>query len=233
MDARPECVLVDSLIFLSRIDIFNKCFVYLQMIPSQHLQLIKKQTIIIPNIAEDERLGRSFSYLIDVLAKTEAFDYVVWDFKHVSFLHPFFLAPLAIYKDTFKKRIECVNISLRLQSFLNAVCFDRMLHFNNDSKEDVLSVIAKYLNKSFFPLCSFAMTDSNKDSFGSLIQHVITKQTGAERGESSLSYLISELLDNIYEHSQSPNGYVYSQYIESEKMIYLCCRYRNYNSGQL
>ena len=181
-----------------------------------------KHTIIIPNIAEDERIGRSFSYLIDVLAKTEASDYVVWDFKHVSFLHPFFLAPLAIYKETCGKIIECVNISLRLQSFLNAVCFDRMLHFNNDSKEDVQSVIAKYLNKSFFPLCSFAMTDSNKDSFGSLIQHVITKQTGAERGESSLSYLISELLDNIYEHSQSPNGYVYSQYIESEKMIYLC-----------
>ena len=40
--------------------------------------------------------------------------------------------------------------------------------------------------------------------------------------EKSLSYLISELLDNIYEHSQSPNGFVFSQYLEKEGMISLC-----------
>ena len=40
--------------------------------------------------------------------------------------------------------------------------------------------------------------------------------------EKSLSYLISELLDNINEHSQSPNGFVFSQYLEKEGMISLC-----------
>ena len=43
-----------------------------------------------------------------------------------------------------------------------------------------------------------------------------------QKGSSSLSYLISELLDNIYEHSQSPNGFVFSQYLEKEGMISLC-----------
>lgn len=52
---------------------------------------------------------------------------------------------------------------------------------------------------------------------------VIMKQANIGRsGSSSLSYLISELLDNIYEHSQSPNGYVFSQYLEKEGVINLC-----------
>ena len=69
----------------------------------------------------------------------------------------------------------------------------------------------------------YAMTDANKDSFGSIIQRIITKQTNIGRGGgSSLSYLISELLDNIYEHSHSKNGYVFSQYLEHEGMIDLC-----------
>ena len=55
--------------------------------------------IIIPNVQEDERIGSSFNHLIRVVEETSlAQSKVVWDFKEVHFLHPFFLAPLAIYK---------------------------------------------------------------------------------------------------------------------------------------
>ena len=114
-------------------------------------------------------------------------------------------------------------MSLRLQSYLNSICFDRMLHFGSDSVEDIEAVMGKYLSKAYLPLCSFSMTDANKDSFGSLIQRIISKQANiGQGGRSSLSYLISELLDNIYEHSQSENGYVFSQFLEREGVIDLC-----------
>lgn len=161
--------------------------------------------------------------MIKVIAETDAAEVVLWDFADVSFLHPFFLAPLAIYMNTSGKDIECTNIPLRVQSYLNSICFDRMLHFGNEKREDAESVIQKYTDKTYLPLCSFAMTDSNKDTFGSIIKTVIMKQANIGRdGSSSLSYLISELLDNIYEHSQSPNGYVFSQYLEKEGVINLC-----------
>ena len=81
----------------------------------------------------------------------------------------------------------------------------------------------KYTDKTYLPLCSFAMTDSNKDTFGSIIKTVLMKQANiGQGGSSSLSYLISELLDNIYEHSQSPNGYIFSQYLENDGVINLC-----------
>lgn len=184
---------------------------------------MNKNIVKIPNVEEEVRIGSSFNYMIKVIAETEASDNVQWDFKDVNFLHPFFLAPLAIYKNTSKKNIECINISLSLQSYLNSICFDRMLHFGDEKKEDIEAVMQKYSNKTFIPLCSFEMTNSNKDIFGSVMQSVIFKQTNFEKGgNEALNYLISELLDNIYEHSKSSNGYVFSQYLEREGYIDLC-----------
>lgn len=183
---------------------------------------MEKKIIKIPNIAEEVRIGYSFNYLIKVIAETNAAEAVQWDFAEANFLHPFFLAPLAIYKNTSGKDIECINIPLRIQSYLNSVCFDRMLHFDNDPQEDIENVMSKYVDKTYIPLCSFAMTNSNKDKFGSILQRIITKQANIQSGGSSLSYLISELFDNIYEHSQSKNGYVFSQYLEREGYIDLC-----------
>ena len=61
--------------------------------------------IIIPNVQEDERIGSSFNHLIRVVEETSlAQSKVVWDFKEVHFLHPFFLAPLAIYKQQSAKK---------------------------------------------------------------------------------------------------------------------------------
>jgi anti-sigma regulatory factor (Ser/Thr protein kinase) len=181
------------------------------------------KTIRIPNVDEEKRIGFSFNYLLKVISETEAADSVLWDFTDVSFLHPFFLAPLAIYKNTTDKDIKCVYISLRMQSYLNGICFDRMLHFADEERENIETIMNKYADQSFVPLCSFAMTNANKDVFGSLLQQVIMKQANIGKGgSSSLSYLISELLDNIYEHSCSENGYVFSQYLEKEGMIDLC-----------
>lgn len=115
---------------------------------------MNKKTVKIPNVSEEVRIGYSFNYMIKVIAETDAAEVVLWDFADVSFLHPFFLAPLAIYMNTSGKDIECINIPLRVQSYLNSICFDRMLHFGNEKREDVESVIQKYTDKTYLPLCS-------------------------------------------------------------------------------
>lgn len=180
--------------------------------------------IKIPNVSEEVRIGSSFNHLVKVVAETESTtEEVVWDFSGVRFMHPFFLAPLAIYRNSSKCGIECVNMSLNVQSYLNSIYFDRLLHFASDEKEEVEKVMGKYADKSYIPLCTFSMTDANKDAFGSVIQKVITEQTSiGANGLTPISYFISELLDNIYEHSQSENGYVFSQYLEREGVINLC-----------
>ena len=146
----------------------------------------KSRIVRIPNATEEVRIGYSFNYLIRVIAETEAADAVLWDFADVTFLHPFFLAPLAIYKNTSGKDIKCINISLRIQAYLNSICFDRMLYFDHEKREDVDAVMQKYTNKTYLPLCSFAMTNANKDAFGSIMKAILMKPKVDTKGDDKI-----------------------------------------------
>ena len=183
------------------------------------------QRVFIPNVLLDERIGSSFNHIIQVVDKTEHTDgsIVVWDFCNVKFLHPFFLSPLAIYRHQSSKEIRCENISLEMQSYLNNIYFDRMLHFENAPKESAEHVMEHYASRSYTPLCSFSMNDENKDAFGSIVRNIIVRQAHLSTSVNTpLSYLLSELVDNIYEHSGSPNGYLFSQYLKREGCIDIC-----------
>ena len=184
------------------------------------------QRVIIPNVCEDELMGGSFNHLVQVVGQTRQTncdDTVVWDFHEVTFLHPFFLAPLAIFRQQAGVDIRCENITLQMQSYLNGIHFDRMLHFENATRETAEQVMAQYADHNYLPLCSFSMTDDNKDAFCSIARNIIVRQTRVEAAVTTpISYFLSELIDNIYEHSGSPNGYLFSQYLEREQCINLC-----------
>lgn len=184
------------------------------------------QRVIIPNVSEDELMGDIFNHLIQVVNQTRqtaSDDSVVWDFREASFLHPFFLAPLAIFRQQADKDILCENITLQMQSYLNGIHFDRMLHFENATRETAENVMAQYADRNYIPLCSFSMTDDNKDAFCSIARNIIVRQTNVGAAVNTpISYFLSELIDNIYEHSGSPNGYLFSQYLELEQCINLC-----------
>lgn len=181
-------------------------------------------TIKIPNVTERAGEGTLLSLLIDVVSKSEsASGEVIWDFSGVSILHPFFLASLSIYKNSTSKFIDCINMSLHVQSLMNKLFFDPMLHFENDQQDVMSEVLSEYEQKSYIPLCSFAMSEANKDALGSVIQRIIVQQTQIPlQGITCVNYFISELLDNIFEHSYSPKGYVFSQLSSDRKDINLC-----------
>ena len=88
--------------------------------------MAKTVIVKIPNVSEEVRIGYSFNYMIKVMSETETADVVQWDFADVTFLHPFFLAPLAIYKNTSGKNIESTchfAFSRILTAFASIACF--------------------------------------------------------------------------------------------------------------
>ena len=184
------------------------------------------ERVVIPNVHEDELIGGIFNHLVQVVKQTRQAtggDTVVWDFQDVTFLHPFFLAPLAIFRQQIDIGIRCENISLQMQSYLNSIHFDRMLHFENAARETAEQVMAQYSDRNYIPLCSFSMTDENKDAFSSIVRNIIVRQAHVGAAITTpISYFLSELIDNIYEHSDSPNGYLFSEYLEHEQCIDLC-----------
>ena len=83
----------------------------------------------IPEVKEDVRIGSVFNFLFQVIRDTEKAEgnIVVWDFQNGTFFHPFFIAPLTIYKQMNDKTIRCKNVSSACKSYFEKVSFENMM----------------------------------------------------------------------------------------------------------
>lgn len=179
--------------------------------------------ISIPKADRDERIGSVFNHLFSVITENEGYNgkYVEWDFSNAFFFHPFFLFPFAIYKNKCSKDINCIGIVNIMESYLRCVKFFDMLTINDEI--DLEAALKEYYNKSYIPICRFSRLNKNIDSMQTIIQSVIEKQKKLDnRLKTPISYLISELICNIDQHSYSNYGYIYTQYLSRENSIDIC-----------
>ena len=176
--------------------------------------------IKIPNIERDERIGSVFNWLFRVMSQTENApeNGVQWDLSEVSFLHPFFLAPLVIYKESCGRSIECIGIPDRISKYFDLIHFDKPLYIEEEiGLENTLN---EYISKSYIPVCQFELCKGNIDEIQSILQKVIRTQSHADnRIVTPLSYMLGELIDNMGEHSNGRYGYIFSQYLKKEECI--------------
>lgn len=129
--------------------------------------------VFTPNVDKDERIGSSFNHLFQVINETQSADCdeVIWNFSGCRFLHPFFLAPLGIYKNQCRKKIILSNISHDLKSYFSSVYFEKPKKLA--SVEELIELKRDYQHKSYIPICSVANHDRNLDKVQSVIQTII------------------------------------------------------------
>lgn len=179
--------------------------------------------IPIPSIKQDERIGSVFNHLFRIISQTEAApsDEVIWDFTHSDFLHPFFLAPLSIYKQNSIKTITCTGKSHIIDSYHRIIAFDHTLRIDNRFSDKSLEV---YTRKTYTPICSFPANDVRvADRLEQVVQQIIQAQTHYSPSlQAPLSYLLSELVCNINQHSRARQGYIFCQYLKQERALCLC-----------
>lgn len=179
--------------------------------------------IVIPKVERDERIGSVFNYLFSIINATESSgEPIIWDFGNASFSHPFFLAPLAIFKDRSETNITCANCPAFLSGYLSLIHFERVLHFDN--VDSLKSILSGYAERTYTPICKFRLADERSvDAMQSVFQDIIRHQTdyGSEL-HTALSYMIGELVCNISQHSRSEFGYIYSQYLRKEGCLTVC-----------
>ena len=179
-----------------------------------------ENVIHIPNVDRDERIGSAFNHLFQVIQQTDSIPIrdLCWDLNSASFFHPFFLAPLVIYKQRCGKNVECVNIPVRITGYLDLVHFNTPLSVNTES--NLKDALSPYISKTYLPVCQFDLHKDNVDNLQSVLQGIIKKQSGADyRIVTPLSYLLGELIDNMNEHSSGEHGYIFSQYLKKENCI--------------
>lgn len=174
--------------------------------------------VVIPDVPRDDRIGSAFNQLFSVIHQTrEGGNCVKWDFCNKTFFHPFFLAPLAIYKDSCGKNIVCSNLPNGLKGYLKTVCFEDIYDASNLSN---LNTLEGYLGKSYIPISRFTMLDSNIDKIEGILQRIIERQSKiADNMRNPISYFFSELIGNISEHSGSKYGYLFSQKVKKNLYI--------------
>ncbi len=185
--------------------------------------------ITIPVVKRDNRIGSTFNYLFSVMDQSEnCGQSVIWNFNKTSFFHPFFIAPLAIYKDHLSQfcNVQYRNIPSQLSSYLSVIRFYDFLNINSSTCLD--NILKTYENRTYIPICRFELEHDNIDNHNidnmqSVIQSVIMKQKNIDtRLRTPLSYLFGELICNMQQHSNAKYGYMFSQYINSDKCLYIC-----------
>lgn len=179
--------------------------------------------IHIPDVKRDERIGSVFNYLFMVTNATEnAGEDIEWDFSVSSFFHPFFLVPLAIFKHRSENCISCINTPSYLSAYFKLIHFNDILELVNDGNLE--SNLNEYAGKTYTPVCKFKLGDEKAiDVLQSILQKIIRRQTKYDNEiHTPLSYMLGEIICNISQHSKGEYGYIYSQYLKSEKCINIC-----------
>jgi len=179
--------------------------------------------ILIPHVPRDERIGSAFIHLFPIIHQTDsAADAVAWDFTQTLFLHPFFLAPLSVYKDSSEKPIACTGLQGRMDSYLRAICFDHVFDASCPERRDILNT---YLTKSYIPVSRFMVGDGTEDRIQEVLQRIIEVQSDlSHKMRMPISYLLGELIDNISQHSGSRCGYLFCQRVRRELYIVIADR---------
>lgn len=180
-------------------------------------------TVKIPCVNRDERIGSVFNDLFVIINATDNVtdDDVIWDFQHNSFFHPFFLAPLSIYLQNCTKAVTFVNCPIQMKGYLNAIHFEHAVDYVANGEACTLN---GYATKSYTPVCSFKANDIDaSEQLQRHLQDVLKSQTGYdERLRGPLAYLLSELVDNISQHSNASKGYIFSQIMKHENSVDIC-----------
>jgi anti-sigma regulatory factor (Ser/Thr protein kinase) len=175
-----------------------------------------------------DKIGQAFNYLFRIIHETEnsGNENIYWDFRNSTFLTPFFLLPLMLYKGKSKKKIHYINCSENLESYFNTIHFNAGGLNPQDTNGDFENWIGKYSNKRYIPIVNFpasSQEDDYKNQVLGIVSNILQKQLNiAGQINIALNYLLSESVNNITEHSGCDRGYIFAQYYPSKKYIDIC-----------
>ncbi|MCI9053839.1 MAG: hypothetical protein HFJ87_01665 [Muribaculaceae bacterium] len=186
---------------------------------------MQKNLVHIPYANRDHVIGSVLNATFSVIGQTNLTDgATIWDYSKAQFLHPFFIAPLGIYRDSCGNVIEEANVPNAIRGYLDATRVNSPICLDEGS--DIEAILAPYKYKTYTPLCKFSIGYSRIDPMQTAMQNVIRTQIERRvrldiKMQTAISYLLGELVCNIQEHSKASFGYLYTQYLPSENTLYV------------
>lgn len=177
---------------------------------------------------QPERLSTGFSSALRIcrriLESGDACDEV--DLSCTRFATPTFVLPLLVFVnglDKLGKRAYFSNAGCYLQNIrLDSGGIDS----GNMRETQFTAYIEGYSKKTYIPIIKFpsqAMRTSDMGRILSAIETILIKQTGWKSNVvSGIKYMLSEMTDNITEHSKSEYGYIVAQCYPTRQYADIC-----------
>jgi hypothetical protein len=183
-------------------------------------------------IRTHENFGDSISKLIKTLSEIYLIkdEEIVLDFSQAKILNPFFLCGLACViqrlQNSGKRFTLNRDKNLSINSYLNTIFFPSTLSASDDN--DTLSILEKYSAKTYIPIISFktgfsdSCTLTRENILSSISQLLRNQLKFSEKERQPLSYFLDELTNNINDHSDAAQGYVFAQFYPNSNYLDLC-----------
>lgn len=190
-----------------------------------------REIVQIP-VRTHENFGDSISKLIKTLLRISEIgdEEIILDFTHTKILNPFFLCGLTciIHKMQREGKHFILNHdqNLRINSYLNTVFFPET--FSASDQQNTVQIFGKYGGKTYIPIISFKTGFSNSSTL--IRENILSSISGllknqlkfSETERQPLSYFLDELTNNINDHSEAKEGFVFAQFYPGSNYLDMC-----------
>ena len=189
--------------------------------------------IDIPNRTHED-FGDSLAKLIAVVngITTCADNGIILNFNNAKMLNPFFLGGLVCVINRLRNEGKILTLNHdtnpNISSYLETICFPETFSPSYGKESDYLKKLEKYSAKTYIPIISFktgssdAVTEIRENILSAVSQLLKNQLNFSEKERMPLGYFLSELTDNINEHSAASEGYVFAQYYPNSNYLDLC-----------
>lgn len=205
----------------------------MRQVDSSNLAYIPRKAMLtnielVPNV--DDSLGKQIFELsrIDQAIKACGRDCTL-DFRNAKFLHPTTIVGISALIEKFAAMgvsVSPINIAADAQQYLNLVSFPKGMW--PDYITDWSAALESYQGKNYLPIICFPTLRTKdattfRDNVLSKVNELIAKRLNVRISEvGHISYFISELTDNIVEHSDAKRGKIMVQYYPNKEYLEIC-----------
>lgn len=105
------------------------------------------------------------------------------------------------------------------------VCAHKPVNPSLMRKSEFIALMAKYEKKTYIPIVCFPTSNEtdSKDGILRVIESLIINQAKIPSNVAQgFKYMVSEIIDNIVEHSDSKNGYIFAQSYPNLEYLDIC-----------
>lgn len=172
---------------------------------------------------QDDRLVNGLPPVIKMMSAINASDdsTIVLDFSKTQFISPVFALSLLVYLHSCGKEIQILNQI----PYMQTIFFAEGFRPDTIRRTEFLAMMEKYSRKTYIPIVNFPASDSTDDTeyILSTVESLIIRQLNIDNNVAwGLKYIISEMISNIAEHSESSRGYIFAQSYPKKGYLDIC-----------